>query len=37
MHSANFTALSRSVAFLLPPPLPFSEDAFEQPAPIRRP
>jgi hypothetical protein len=35
MHSANFTASSRLVAFLLPPLLPFSEDAFEQPAPIR--
>jgi hypothetical protein len=31
MHSANFTALSRLVAFLLPPLLPFSEDAFDSP------
>src|SRR4051794_27107373 len=46
MHSANFTALSRAVSFLVPPApellavpelpaLPGSEDAFEpQPAPI---
>jgi hypothetical protein len=43
MHSANFTVLSRLVAFLLPPllavavpVLPFSAEPFEQPAPIRR-
>jgi hypothetical protein len=37
MHSANFTALSRLVAFLLPPllPLPVSAGVFEQPALIR--
>jgi len=37
MHSANFTALSRLVAFLFPPLLqvPFSAGVFEQPALIR--
>jgi hypothetical protein len=37
VHSANFTALSRLVAFLLPPllPLPVSAGVFEQPTLIR--